>query len=683
MEKRDIINVSAGAESVKTKDESPLDKRARLITRYIRTEILGKHEGVGKPEIEEIKKFYANLPARERADILYGKLMAYVLDKKSEKKSDTPGPPENENNPLTNDPYLISEIEILLDDLDAQKLFAETYGEARIDAKNLRGSKLGELWHNLESEYRQKNAIYGKLEQDLHLNRVKGRANISAARSKMMILAEHLSALRKRQGNIERLNGFSEIAENTDTAAMLQFEKLKTYKEQLDGPAKFTWLPTRIKIHQNIIGAILNHRWPVLIGEAGTGKSQQANAAALELTGYLPTKLKCESSTGERQMIEDIAVDPVTRGSYKEYGPIMQAYTGFEDSRQQTPVYENGRIVRFDESGRLGAKAYSIIKEIRQLNPGELLNGKKVLPGASAIWTSNPVGPRYPDRRAPDPAMRRELAEIFVDYPDMSNDNPELYEFALAALMDDNFHISADRRELAPAYVRREIPAEDQYELDGGIVTAKDELVGEMSDMRHGTLWRFSAAVKALQDSFINGNADVEKYPSELLRYKEIDGHIEVSRDGTGEVLTLMSSTITLGELSSWLSGFDERRQKRGDEYRVDTLSEWLDLKLNTYLNQVDKSDKEKSAALFRHFGFPGGAGEKRYQSAPLTPKEIGYLSPRAPRPVYVKKTSPKKNLAEEHVIADKPVVYDTKQVILDSGKKILMKAKQFSFKKR
>ena len=109
-------------------------------------------------------------------------------------------------------------------------------------------------------------------------------------------------------------------------------------------------------------------------------------------------------------MLEDLAVDQ-TGGSYKEYGPLMQAFTGFEDSRQKTPSYPTGRICDFEESGRLGPRAYSIIKEARGLTTGDPLNGKPVLPGAGAIWTTNPVGPRYPDRRAPDPAMRRELAE--------------------------------------------------------------------------------------------------------------------------------------------------------------------------------------------------------------------------------------------------------------------------------
>ena len=180
------------------------------------------------------------------------------------------------------------------------------------------------------------------------------------------------------------------------------------------------------------MSALLNHRWPVLIGEAGSGKSEQADAAALELTGYAPTKLACESTTGEIQLIGYDEIDPKTGGSYKKYGKLMQAFTGFENSGEKTPAFKTGRIARFDESGRLGPKAYAIIKEARQLKPGDDFNGKPVLPGAAAIWTSNPVGPRYPDRHAPDPAMRRELAEIPVPYPDMSPKGPELYDLRLS-----------------------------------------------------------------------------------------------------------------------------------------------------------------------------------------------------------------------------------------------------------
>ena len=83
--------------------------------------------------------------------------------------------------------------------------------------------------------------------------------------------------------------------------------------------------------------------------------------------------------------------------------------------------------------------------------------------------------------------------------------------------------------------------------------------------------------------------------PTPFLRFKEdADGNIEVTADGSGEPLTLSTSTVTLGELASWMSGFNERRQKQDEEFRVNTLIQWLNFKINTYLEQADKADKEK-----------------------------------------------------------------------------------------
>lgn len=666
-------------EQVNRELETEQEKRARLISRYIETKIIGANESINDEEEEEIKKYYEKISTREKTDILYSKIMAYAIDKQTEsaRKEEVEEKGE-EFEPTEPDPYLISEIKVLFNDPVTQELFSATYGEARVDAKRVRISEFGNLWQDIEKEIKRKEETYKELERNIHLNKINGEGRISSAKSHMERLAENLSILTKRKEEMGNLEGFPKIAENTDVAAQFQYEQLKEYNDQLK--KGFVWLPSRKKIHQETVSAILNHRWPVLIGEAGSGKSDQADAAAMELTGYPPTEVECESATGEKQLVMDKDIDPETGGGYDKYGPLMQAFTGYEDSRQKESGFKNGRIARFDESGRLGAKAFSIIKKARQKKSGEDFYGRAVLPGASAIWTTNPVGPRYPDRHTPDPAMRRELAEINVDYPDMSAEKPELYEFALTTLLDSNNHIAVAKKEISPAYEKKEIP-EDKREIlgDGSIVIAKDELVSDMSDTRHGALWRFCGAIKVLQDSFVYGNAETEKYPDSLLRFKEdADGNIETTSDGSGEPLTLSTSTVTLGELASWVSGFNERRQKQNIEFHTDTLTEWLNFKVNTYLKQADKADKEKIRAIFKHFHFLENAIPDIERAKPLTPKEIGYLSPRVPRPVYLEKP---KNigvpLAEKETLKEIKE-YETVQVLLENGKVVLMRKDRF-----
>lgn len=87
----------------------------------------------------------------------------------------------------------------------------------------------------------------------------------------------------------------------------------------------------------------------------------------------------------------------------------------------------------------------------------------------------------------------------------------------LATLFDDNNHIAVAKKELEPAYNHVQIP-EDQQEIlpDGTRIIGRDELIEKSNDQKHGTLYRLSFAVRALQDAFNNGNmADI---PDNALR---------------------------------------------------------------------------------------------------------------------------------------------------------------------
>lgn len=657
--------------------ETEQERRARLVSRYIE-KIIETNKPAGEEETEEIRKHYAKSSPKAKAEFLYEKLMAYMADKQAESGKRKEAEQQSlEFEPEETDSYLISDIGVLFEDEETRRVFSEAYGQARIDTKKQRLSELGDLWNTTSQEIIEKEKEYKQLEQDINLAKISGQGKVSSAKSRMVRLAARLNFLEKRKKELEELDGFPPISENTDAVANFQYETLVNYKKQLK-EGGFVWLTTRKRIHKEAVSAILNHRWPVLTGEAGSGKSDQADAAAIELTGYPPTEVECESTTGEKQLIKDIAVDPETGGSYEIYGPLMQAFTGYEDSRQKEPKYKTGRIARFDESGRLGPKAYAIIKKARQKKPGEDFYGHPILPGAEAIWTTNPVGPRYPDRHAPDPAMRRELADVANPYPEMSSKNPELYDFMVTALFDENNYITVAKEELAPAYARKDI-AEYKREVlkDGSIIIAKDELVGDISDSRHGALWRFAGAIKALQESFEYGNAETESYPDTILRYKEdSNGNIEIAKDGTGTPLTLSTSTVTLGELESWMSGFNERMSRQDKEFHVSTLTEWLDFKIKTYLKQADKADKAKIEAIFKSFHFLGNQIPDLRHAKPLTPKEIGYLSPRVPRPAYIQKSQKeevekkKKGLIPKNLEGE----YTTKTVVLEDRRSVIIK---------
>ncbi len=354
----------------------------------------------------------------------------------------------------------------------------------------------------------------------------------------------------------------------------------------------------------------------------------------------------------------------------------MQAFTGFDGPWQAEPSFTIGRVARFDESGRLGKKAYAIIKDARQKKAGDDFYGKPVLPGASAIWTTNPVGMRYPDRHPVDPAMRREIAEIYVDYPEQSAVQPELFDFMTSALFDENKHITIAEQELAPAYTKRDLAAEERYKLpDGSTVIGYDELIANKADKRHGSSWRLANAVKALENSFIYGNKLPKDIPDDALRYKEDDkGNITLS-ETDGGLLTLESSTITLGEVRSWMTGFRDRLQKQNEAFQVTSFAEWIKMKIEIYLKQVDSADKEKARAIFEYFHLLDAEMPDLSDATPITPQRTGYLSPRVPRPLYTEAPAVETVATQEVAEANKPIEqYTTYEVTLENGESVMLR---------
>ncbi len=614
-----------------SQEPSEQSRREALMHRYVEQHVLPVDPNF---EFEDLNEVYAALSTREKTDLLYQKLMAHrqaLKEIQGEERED----PESTPEPI--DPYLLSEISTLWSDPKVQHMAAERYSEARDDIHVYRLSEQGQKWERINQTIEERRQAFQQNTQDLFLRRVTRPDRVEATRSRTQRLAQELISLRKQREDILKLNNLLHTPENTDVAAIINYERLVEMHSQHEADG-FVWLESREELYQKTVQGLQNGRWPLLVGEAGTGKSELADAAALTLTGEQPTHVACSERTSVRDLVSDKEIDPVTGGSYDAYKPVMEAATGYDDSRQTAPSHETGRIVRFDESGRLGSQGYALIKELRQKRPGDQLEGKPVLPGFASIWTTNPVGPRYPDRQEPDPALRRELATIPVDYPPMTHDNPEVYEFMLATLMDHNNHIAIARNELAPAYAKNQDAVPEKLP-DGRTGIQDKKLIEQSNDPRHGVAYRLSFAIRAVQDAFIYGNADT--IPSSALRFKtNPNGTVEVDQTANGELLTLATSTITLGELASWMTGFKERTQKDNPDFQTENFTEWVQNKINLYLDQTDAGDRDKIKAIFNHFHLldPLTAQQKvELQTAvPLTPKDIGYLSPRIPQPYRI-----------------------------------------------
>jgi hypothetical protein len=652
--------------------EDQVTDKGTYIGRFIDRKIIeqnatGEFNENFSPEVTAAigKEFAQYFTVRERTELLYEKVIAYIKTRQALRREHRERGEEEEGVEGV-DPYIIAEISALWRDEAVRARFTHKYAESRrafVDAKT---NPFGRELEQVDEAIQRLEADHEQIAQKLFLKTAGDRIDVeSGLKSRVAFISRQLNAMRQRKEELLNLERGIDIEQKgvapqevvptpeiTDTLAAEQYKQLCEYRAQ--AKEGFVWLPHFKRIKQEIINHLQNGRWPSLVGEAGTGKSELADAAAVALTGEMPTHVACDSRTSVQDILVDKHIEHGT--SYEEYGPAMQAATGYDNSLQKAPTFPHGRIVRFDEWGRLGERVYSKLKELRQLRPGRPLEDRTVLPGFAAIMTTNPPGTRYPGRTAPDAAMRREIGEISVDYAPQSNLDPEVYEFMLQAFMDPNYHINAAQTELSPFYEYTSFEPSAQIAIDEkrkGV--GQDRLVENPTDRRHGIAWRLAFAIRELQNAFNYGNkVDV---PDAALRFKEVTdrdgkptGRLEVVASG-GEQLTLSNTTITLGELAKMMSGFNERYTKDDPDFHTKTLTEWVQYKLGLFLEQTDADDREKVRAIFNFYHL-FEAPPTIVNAYPLTPKDIGYLSPRVKRPLIIE-TVAETTPAKEDVVRE------------------------------
>ncbi|MBU0569311.1 hypothetical protein KKB40_00830, partial [Patescibacteria group bacterium] len=377
------------------------------------------------------------------------------------------------------------------------------------------------------------------------------------------------------------------------------------------------------------------------------------------------------------------AAKKIEEGVYTDFrDTVSAAWTGHDYSYQDKPVRENCQTVELDEFPKAfeNENVFTRLKGFFSLKDGDVMPGtdKRVFSGR-VMFASGNIGQHHGAKRFP-PALEREFEVIPVDYPEMSIKNPELYVFMLLALIEKG-HIQASKTELSPGYTKRDMSDDEKEVLsDGSVAIAKDELIEDPADKKHGFLYRLSYAVKAVQDAYMargGENSYIDYTQRDLLRFKDSeDGSMYVDEGGEMRVL---GTTITLNDISGWMIGYNAQLKKK----KSLALPEYLQEKLKEK-TQSKHEDEEILKAIFNYFGLLDKVMSDK-GAKPLTPKEIGYLSPRVPRPVYVEKSETGKDEGKEpsEISAAEAEIYETKQVLLESGTKILMKEGEFSIDKK
>lgn len=412
-----------------------------------------------------------------------------------------------------------------------------------------------------------------------------------------------ITSLEHPQGNISKAG--------SELAALTANNRLNDYHRQFR-ESGIILTPTRQALLDRVLIKTAAGTWMQLIGETGTGKTTFAKRTSWILNGE-----PAQYASGERWGdVRALIGSKTMEGDkvYFDFGPLTVALTGCQNSLEMEKVIRTGRDVsgkllildelnKFDQDALFGA-----LKVAATLRPGEFFNYKE-LPGVklqmarkgvAVIATMNPATVRY-ERKELDPALDRLFydGKEKVEYPPMSAQDPELYEIFLAILMDDHDRIRVSESELAPSF--RE--ATDQA---AGIIRREMD----PDRLKHGVLYRFALAAAEIHKSFTQ---------KENVAKTAIDeGFLE-------------KNVLEMEILVKWINGYS--REVEGG----DSLTSYLEKKLHDFYQNIDMvNDKAIFERIFTYFGFnmvsPQQTTKPNY--VPLTPIEIGYLTPRTPREV-------------------------------------------------
>ena len=517
-------------------------------------------------------------------------------------------------NPLTQ--RLEGEISRLWQDPQVRSVFQtklkEAIAEQEFHTPNLSSYReLQERYHRLQDEYfdlMRNQFLLRQMTPTLRgIERARNRTERSSVEQNIAALEGNggmLSDLVATRGGLDR--------EHADLAALLNFEKIKDYHRQYR-TSGVVFTPSRERLFEDTVGEISSGTWMLFTGETGTGKSTFGKRTSFILNGEPP-----QYASGEERgdVTRLIGTKSMTREgkTYYEFGPLIVAATGCRNSLEMEEVLRSGRqsdgkLLLLDEINKFSQDAlFGALKVIATLKPGEEFNFKE-LPGIKLkmahrgfgfIATRNPNSERY-ERKELDPAIARLVkdGERKVDYPPMTQNNPELYEIFLSILMDDNGRIRISRDEIAPVY------DEKKNEAKG---TISKELAGDPK--RHGALYRFALASTEIHKSFSQKDS-VAKTASD-------PGFLE-------------TTVLDMQLLANWMEKY--RQEIEGGA----SLSTYLEKKLHDFYEKIESvNDKAIFKRVFDQFGFnienPQSLLKPSYQVT--TPAEIGYLSPRVKRPV-------------------------------------------------
>ncbi|MEK9151574.1 MAG: AAA family ATPase [Patescibacteria group bacterium] len=498
----------------------------------------------------------------------------------------------------------VGAIKNLYEDEEVKKVFVEQHRRHAQEREAINGDL-----EKFESLKRTISTEEGSL--DDYARRIFGkRGNINEM--DRMLFKTAKNNLSESRARMDELLGL-----NAELRVLHQAENIGKYAKELREKG-YMWLPSRREFLEQFEEAALFGRPLLVFGESGTGKTELIKNASLKLTGLIANETPGKDTRFE-SLIAKAKIS--TNGeNYYEYQEIGEAATGMSTTLDEKRSHD-GRIVIDDEFNLLPqAEQILRLSRIASWKPGRKIKmpvvNREVEIAPDFLYSAsvNLASDKYTGGRSDIPLeVMRKFHKLEVGFIPQTDNDPEIYDGMIAALMDENGRFRASKEEVSPAFEKEK--EETRLIQKGGQEIRQNVRKWELKSqeekdgktvMAGGFVWRLACTLNELNKSI---------------------AHQETVLKRKGEGQYLNKVLIDVGRITEWLQTYVTMEDKI-------SLEQFITEKIRDQFSEMksfSQEDRELAKDFFAHFSIDlkSDTERPRVNFEVMTPRDIGLLSPR------------------------------------------------------